>query len=783
MSYRTLNFNNDWLFIQDYQEEMNRLDFDDSKWQKLNLPHDWSITHPFSPDALGYCRSAYLPNGKGCYRKHFRIHEDLRGLKCVVAFGGVYKNAEVFVNGQKVGSRPWGYIQFEFDITDKLKCDEENLIVVKVDNSKLPGTRWYSGTGIYRDAALKFYKELEFPSDRIYVTTCACSAEYAKINVRYAVHNNLSKRTRCESVNALLNANGSICAEIRKSHWIGAELEVYFDDTLEITNPELWSIDFPNLYTVKSVILFEGEIIAEQITRIGIRSFEYSSRNGLLVNGKPIKLHGVCLHNDGGALGVACGKQTFIRQLQILKTMGCNAVRTAHHPFSPLFLDACDELGILVLAESFDEWQEPIRVAPCSDGEWQSLYVHYYADIFDQYAEQDLADMICRDRNHPSIFAWSVGNEIPQMHKSSGYYIAEKLIEIVHNYDSRPVTCAAIPGDSPNLERNIGLFQIAGFNYPNGKVLDKFHTRYPEKPLIVTEHYSAQTRRPKGIYLQKSKLPELGYAHKDAENFIRGMEHTEPGAVAWQENYEREYVMGEFIWTGFDYLGEPTPYDYPAHTSFFGVIDTCGLPKDGYYFYRGAWCSEPIIHIASHWDYNSGDEVELLIISNCPEVELFLNKTSLGRKKCQNGKVLFDTVFREGELTAYGYLSSKDTIIAKTSVHTSKMPSLMIMESYFNRELSVGEIEYITCKIVDSSGNPVRNINPEVVFEVSNIGEILGVDNGNQMSLYPYKGNCVDICDAHCMVIIRALKSGTMQVLARVPEYRKIISEYTITVI
>lgn len=753
MPFQTLNINSDWFFNHGIESGCHENSFDDSKWRQLDLPHDWSIEGTFSPDAEGHCRAAYLPNGQGTYRKHFTIPDELKDCRIVLHFGGVYKNAEVFINGKKAGGRPWGYIPFEFDVTDSLNFESENVICVTVDNSVLPGARWYSGTGIYRDVSLKFYKKIYFPTWKIHVTSSFDDDGPASVNVRYHIKNTHKRRIECSTVHKVSGPDGTIVAESKKTHVIGAGLEIFLDDNISVSAPELWDVDNPNLYTLQSEIHYEGRQEDSAVTRFGIRNMVCDPDKGFLLNGRAVKIKGVCLHNDGGAMGAACPKKTFTRQLEILKTMGCNAVRTAHHPFSEDFLDACDELGVLVLAEAFDEWQEPIRVMPFSDGEPQSMYVNYYAEHFDEWAARDLSDMILRDRNHPAIFMWSIGNEIPQMYKASGFYIAEKLVEIIENLDARPITCAAVCWKLSH--ENVRLLSVAGFNYPKPELLDDFKKKHPDMPIIVTEDYSAQTRRPLGKYYPADTLPDMGYRHKAADRFIREHEHMQPGILSWERIAERQFVMGGFIWTGFDYLGEPTPYDYPAHTSFFGVIDTCGVPKDGYYYYRSKWTSKPVIHIASSWDFSNGDIVEITVISNCRRVELFINEASCGEQETENNICRWRVPFTGGKLTAEGITADGSRI--SHSVHTQGRPALIRLSPYSEKPLKAGEIEYILCWATDSEGFPLRKSEAIITFEISGAGELVAVDNGSQMSLDPFRNsNRIHLCEGKCLCIIRA---------------------------
>ncbi len=678
-------------------------------------------------------------------------------------FDGIYKNSKVYVNGIYAGGRPWGYIPFRCDITALVKRNGENVVAVSVENSAMPGTRWYSGTGIYRDVRLNFYSHAFFEAGSIQVIT----HKNRHIQLFYKIKNDTQERRKYITVFHVTAPDGSEAACYRKSHVIGAGLSAGLEEWHQLDSVLLWSPEAPKLYTLNCELLAEdGTYLDSFSTRFGIREMECTADRGLLINGKPVKIHGVCLHNDGGALGAAVGKETFFRQLKILKTMGCNAVRTAHHPFSPHFLDACDELGILVLAEAFDEWQEPIRVMPYSDGEPQYLAVHYYAEIFDEWWKHDLTDMVKRDRNHPAIFAWSVGNEIPQMYKFSGYDIAGKLVECVHNLDSRPVTCAAVVGKISH--RNLALFDIAGFNYPQGEMLDEFHAQLPDLPVLITEHFSAQTRRPLGCYLPAGELPReiAENIHPGAANFVRSFEKMEPGTIAWQATADRQYVMGEFIWTGFDYLGEPTPYDYPARSAFFGVIDTTGAPKDGYWYYRSVWRAEPLVHIASHWDYPEGAEIDLLVISNCDTVELELNGKQLGVFTGKNNVFTAHIPFKPGLLTARGIQNGICT--AQHKIYTSGTASKLVLTPEKDT-VQPGEAAYFRCTLLDEAGNCVRNSTARVMFSVQGTGSLLALDSGMQISEEPYqKNNSVTLCGGSCLCIVRASEeqTGKIRVLA-----------------
>ena len=756
-------WNDNWKFRQTWSDEMIRTDYDDSQWRILNLPHDWSIEGRFSPDAVSYSRGAYLPTGLGCYRKRFSMNGETEGKIYKLYFEGVFKNSSVYFNGYHIGGREWGYLPFEVDLTPFLKKDEENILVVKVDNSDAMGCRWYAGSGIYRNVYFEIYEKISFVRNGIQITTSLDDLHPAFVKLKYSVRNLLRKRVECRIIHTICEReSGTVIAESSSPHWIGAALEVQLSDKIEVENPALWDPEHPHLYCLKSQVLLEG-VCSHYVENVfGFRSFEYSADRGLFLNHQPLKVKGCCLHNDGGGLGAAVTRDTFIRQIRILKTMGCNAVRTAHHPFSPDFLDVCDELGVLVLDECFDGWEEPHRAAPNSNGEHQFMTVHYYAHLFEQHHRSDLTQFIMRDRNHPSIFMWSVGNEVPQMYKFSGARIAGELVEIVHNSDeTRPVTCAVV-ADKVKHE-NISLLDVGGYNYLRLSQADEFHHLHPDQPMIGTECYSVQTRHPLGKYYADGKMKEaLSDYYPEKYIIIEWLDNTIPGQENWDLAEARPYMMGQFIWTGWDYLGEPTPYDYPAHTSFFGVIDTCGFPKDGYFYYRAAWTDEPVLHICSHWDYEDGDMVTLLVYSNCSSVELFVNGKSFGRKyagppfqwtpeqkrtgenfKGNTTRRMFRWTipYERGYVKAIGmFADGKSGMPITDTVWTSEAPaSLRLRRCPFNEDS--GQIIYMICEIFDQKGHRCLNAELDILwsYDKSTL-KLKALDSGDQLSEEPFQG-------------------------------------------
>lgn len=731
MPYEIIELNDDWRFTEGAPENSEAMDFDDSNWRMVDLPHDWSVEREFSPDAPAYCRGAWLPTGKGVYRKRLQPPDLPPNGRIFASFAGVYRNSEVFFNGHLVGGRPWGYMGFECDLTPFLDADGPNVLAVKVDNSLQPGARWYTGSGVYRGVRLVVRGGIHIPNWGVYVTTSEFSSDAVTMNIQTKLSNEFSKRVECVVSTTIIKPDGEEIDVGEKTHMIGAKLLISLNESIELTNPRRWDVDDPAVHLLRLQVRFEGRVVDVFETTFGVREMKYDARDGFFLNGRNLKIKGVCLHNDGGAIGAACFKRSYERQLKMLKEMGCNAVRTAHHPFDELFLDACDEIGMLVLAEAFDEWREPISVMPYSDGEPQRLNVHYYSDIFDEWAERDLRDMLLRDRNHPSVFMWCVGNEIPQMNKASGRGIAETLREIVHNHDKRPVTCSVV--SSSFRDANMAVMDVAGYNYPSSELLDAQRAEFPDRLMICTEHYSAQTRLRRGDYLGKDEKPCLPYRHQGAVEFIMSHQKTLPGVKAWRSVAERPYVMGLFIWTGWDYLGEPTPYDWPAHGSFFGVVDLCGFPKDGYFHYKALWREEPFIHICSHWNWARGTVIEVSVVSNCDSATLYLDEQSLGEREIKDGLATWDVEFKPGELKALASKGGRPR--AEHVIQTAEKPKRLRLIPYSNVIESGGaDVAYVECEIIDSDDNLVPLACNSVYFRAEGAGRLLALDSGDQLN-------------------------------------------------
>ena len=627
------NFDKGWLFILGDSAQMATPAYNDSHWRKLCLPHDWAIEGDFYAGNPSGAGGGALPGGIGWYRKHFLLDcEAEPGGRYFIEFDGVYMNSTVYVNGQEVGHRPYGYSSFEYDITKYLKRGD-NVIAVKVDNSDQPNSRWYSGCGIYR-----------------HVWLTKTNAVHVK---HWGVHVQADAKTGQIKVEADVEGNNY---KVRNTVYDASGKEV----GLKVKNPHLWSVEDPYIYKVRTQVLVGGKVVDEVWTTTGFRDFKFDAETGFWLNGKNFKLNGVCEHHDFGCLGAAVNEDAMHRKLSKLKAMGVNSIRSSHNPPAPELLNMCDTMGIIVMDESFDMWR---RKKTAGD----------YARFFEEWHERDLSDLILRDRNHPSILMWSIGNEVLEQWSSAdadeltleqanlilnaghdastlahgeemspNSLLTRHLADIVKRYDTtRPILAGCNEPDPNNHLFKSGAIDIIGFNYHHQWVKD-VPKKFPGKPFIFSESVSAlQTR---GYY--KMPSDEITWAPQEW-----WLPYTDPSYMcsaydnmhaSWSSTHEETwdvvkhnaFVGGQYIWTGFDYIGEPTPYGFPARSSYFGVIDLAGFPKDTYYMYQSEWTTKPVLHLFPHWNWLEGQQIDMwCYYNNADEVELFINGKSQGVRR------------------------------------------------------------------------------------------------------------------------------------------------------
>ncbi|HLW06673.1 MAG TPA: glycoside hydrolase family 2 TIM barrel-domain containing protein, partial [Marinilabiliaceae bacterium] len=577
-------FNDHWKFSLGDDSLAFFVNFDDSQWRDLDLPHDWSIEGKFDEShATGQFGGA-LPAGVGWYRKTFTSPRKMEGKLVRVEFDGVYRNSEVWINEHYLGIRPFGYISFQYDITPYLHGgDSLNVIAVRVDNEKQPNSRWYTGSGIYRDVRLTATEKIRVAHWGTFVTTPNISEKSADVELEVTIDRYVERASIVKVSSSILDCNGKVITTSNEEILL-SDPQTVVKQSFVVDNPQLWSPQTPYLYSVVTKIYKDNQLIDNYTTPLGIRYFHFDAEKGFFLNGQSFKIQGVCLHHDLGALGAAYNRRANQRQLEIMKSMGVNAIRTAHNPFDPKFYQLCDEMGFLVMDESFDVWVK------------RKAKQDYHVD-FEEWHKRDLQDMVLRDRNHPSVFMYSIGNEIREQFDSTGLSITRQLVDIVKELDTtRPVT-SGLTENQPHLNyiTQSDALDVLGFNYKH-EVYDSLMHLFPGKSIIASENVSGYATR--GVYIMPSDSiqawptahdkPLVG-ANDDFTVSSYDNIHAYWGSTHadnWRMIKKHDYVSGVFIWTGIDYIGEPSPYPYPARSSYFGLVDLAGFPKDSYYMYQ-----------------------------------------------------------------------------------------------------------------------------------------------------------------------------------------------------
>jgi beta-galactosidase len=730
--------------------------FDDSKWRMIDLPHDWSIedlpgaNSPFNIDAISQVNGGFTTGGTGWYRKTFTVPQELKNKHFIIMFEGVYMNAEIWMNGEFLGKHPYGYTSFWFDISGKIKFDKENILTVKVKNEG-ENSRWYSGSGIYRHVWLKVVSPVHITTWGTYITTTQVTEKEALINLKTFVENQSGEVSKIKLVTKIINANAQEQTHVETEETIEPGKTIEIVQEIKLNNPSLWSTDSPVLYKAISEIHESETLTDQEETEFGIRSISFDAINGFLLNGKPLKLKGGCVHHDNGILGSKAYDRAEERRVEILKAGGFNAIRTSHNPPSPAFLDACDRLGMLVIDESFDMWKE----------EKNPYDYHLY---FSDWWKKDIESMILRDRNHPSVIMWSIGNEIPNRHKPEVVELAKMLGDFIRLIDpTRPVT-SAVNDLKPDKDPYFATLDVAGYNYASGgdhnqkNLYETDHGRLPQRVMVGTESYP---------------LEAFG---------------------SWMEVVDHPYVIGDFVWTAFDYIGEASigwrgyfqkQNFFPWNLAFCGDMDICGWKRPQSY-YRDAlwkenkisiWVTPPQPSFALNqerqswskwhwtdavddwsWKGSEGEIMDVNIYSSCGQVELFLNGKSLGKKTTDRStKYLanFQVPYEPGTLRAVGLAGRKQVAVAE--LHSAVEVTQISLSSDRNKIKANGQdLSYVTVELTDSNG--VRNPKADnlVSFEVVGPGTIVGVGNANPVSLESFQVPLRKAWHGRCMVVVKS---------------------------
>ncbi len=801
----TSDFNQDWKFALDDSQQWDLTTIKDQNWRSVQLPHDWSIEASF--DSInGEGATGYLPGGIGWYRKYFDVNNSAQ-KETFIYFDGVYNNADVWINDHKLGFHPYGYSPFYYNITNHLK-PTNNILTVKVDRTRYADSRWYSGSGIYRKVKLVQVNPLHIPIWGTFITTPIINDQKAAVAIEIKINNTKSDNQQFTLKTEIFGPNGKIVADKNEMHEIGGH-QTTITQQIDVLTPLLWTIAKPNLYKAVTSIIQNEEVIHRYETPFGIRSVKFDPNTGFFLNGENMKIKGVCLHHDAGLVGAAVPKGVWRRRLLKLKEAGCNAIRISHNPGSEEFLDLCDEMGFLVQNEFFDEWDNP-KDKRLNKWETKEDYVTQgYGEYFQEWAERDLKNTMLRDRNHPSIIQWSIGNEIewtyPRYSSATGYFdmdwrgnyfwelpphspdkikerfeaseegqyvlakTAKKLADWTKSMDTtRPVIANCILPSSSHVSGYADAIDIIGYSYRR-VLYDYGHENYPNKVIMGTEN--------------------LGQWHE------------------WKSVEERPHIAGTFLWTGIDYMGESNA-QWPKKATASGLLDLAGFEKPSYHMMKSLWKDEPHIHIATqsidksinkidestgklvakdpnawkhalwtwhnvndHWNYLPNELISVEVYSNCEEIELFLNDMSIGKRKLEEFEdhiYKWAVPFETGKLVAIGTKAGEKT---SATINTSTdASSIRLKADKLSLKANGYDVTHIEVQITDNNGNPVKTDDRVIEFSTKGKGKILGVDTGKPENVQDFQANKILTAYGRCLVIVQSTtESGTFEIMAKSP--------------
>jgi beta-galactosidase len=727
--------------------------FDDSAWASLDVPHDWSISLPFNQSSASSFSGGYLDGGLGWYRKSIVLPAASAGKRVVVQFDGVYMDSTVYLNGTQVGARPYGFSSFECDLTASAKLGASNVLAVRVNNTQ-PSSRWYSGSGIYRHTWLKTVNPVRVAYTGAFVTTPQVSTSSATVNIAVTVQNDTTSAQSVTVASSIGDATGTgVGAATSPATSVAAGKTATVTQMVTLANPKLWSPASPTMYSAITTVSVGGAVVDTYTTAFGIRTFAFSATTGFTLNGAAVKLNGTCNHHDLGALGAAVNTRAIEKRMQQLKAMGVNALRTSHNPPAPEFLDFADRMGLLVMDEAFDCWD-------------QAKNQYDYARFFSQWSAIDIGDMVSRDRNHPSIIIWSIGNEIQDSNNST---VAQGLISAVKAKDTTRAIGQAFASASPGAAV-APMEDVVGLNYAP-YVYDSLHSSNPSWKFFASESSSAV--RSRGVYKTPVTTNILSSSDNQCSSYDNSVVSWGTSAEgSWSSVNTRAFIAGEFIWTGFDYIGEPTPYQWPSKSSYFGAIDTAGFPKDIFYFYQSKWnaAGPTMVHIVPmDWtSWTAGQAVTVWAYTNADSVELFLNGTSLGSKTMSGTtahlqwSVPFATGTLQAKATKGGAVVATDTV--KTAGAAAK---LALIPDRATIKADGRDLAYVEVDIVDAQGVVAPKANDTIAVSVTGPGTLVGLDAGDATNHDSYKGTSHAAFSGKLMGIVRSTTTpGTITVTA-----------------
>jgi beta-galactosidase len=730
----TVSFDLGWKFHLGDVSGAQNTTFDDSSWTSLNVPHDWSISLAFNQSSAATYEGGYLDGGIGWYRKTFDLPASASGQRVMVQFDGIYMDSTVYLNGTQVCARPYGYSSFECDLTSGAKVGGSNVLAVKANNRQ-PSSRWYSGSGIYRHTWLKTVNPVRVAYTGTQVTTPTVSSSSATVNIAVTIQNDGSSSQSVTVASSVRDAAGTEVGQgSSPATSVAAGKTADVTHTATVSNPKLWSLSSPTMYSVVTTVSVGGSVVDTYTTPFGIRTFAFDANTGFSLNGTKMKLNGTCNHHDLGALGAATNYRAIERRLQMLKDMGVNALRTSHNPPAPELLDIADRLGFLVMDEAFDCW-------------YAGKKTYDYGRFWNQWYDADVQGYVARDRNHPSVIIWSIGNEVAQAGDKAA---VQKLITSVHAKDTTRPTIQAYAA-WVGVDSITGLEDLVGINYDPSRY-DSVHTSNPAYKMLASETSSAL--RSRGVYNNNNNQQS---SYDDA---WAGWGAS--AEASWKNVNTRAWIAGEFIWTGFDYIGEPTPFEWPSKSSYFGAIDTATFPKDIFYFYQSKWnASGPtMVHIVPmNWtNWTNGQSVKVLVYTNADSVELFLNDKSQGSKTmdiANTGKLQWSVPFASGTLEARA--SKGGTVVAKDTLKTAGAAAALALKADRAAIAADGrDLSFVEVDIVDAQGVIVPQANNRVDFTISGPGALVGLDGGDPTNHDSYKGTSHAAFSGKLMAIVQS---------------------------
>jgi hypothetical protein len=801
-----LDFNFDWFFARGEIQNAQNLDFDASDWRKIRLPHDWSVEEGFTKENTAGA-TACLPGGIGWYRKSFKMPAQAKEQITRIQFDGVYSNSTVWLNGVKLGTHPYGYSPFSYDLTKHLNFGEkENVIVVKADRSAYCDCRWYPGSGIYRNVKLVIVNKVHIPQYGLFITTQVVKQEEAEVSLSIDLNNTGDAPKDVKVISTVYNSDNKIVGGKETKMKAGAKSNQNITQKITVANPKLWDTDNPNLYTAKIELKVNMTIVDEYFSTFGIRTIRYDANEGFFLNGKNIKIKGVCLHHDGGLVGAAVPDGVWVRRLKLLKEVGCNAIRTAHNQPSIEFLDLCDKMGFMVQDEAFDEFDYPKDKRKNFKQEIPEDVTKGYTEHFQTCAEGDIKAMVYRDRNHPSIIMWSLGNEIEWSYDrymaSPGYWGKSKVSDTISwFYDKPPLEIEKMKKIFYDLDP--GKYELATTAKKLSAWVKEVDTTRPVTANLVVPsvgHFSGYTDALDIVgYSYRREVYEYGHTNYP-DKMILGTENF-ANYGAWYAVKDKKYIPGIFIWTGIGYLGESS---WPSHGGGGGLLNLAGFKNPGYYHFKSFWTDEPTLYLTTqtleksiykkselknaveykeenawkkmkwsspevneYWNYSAGEIIAIEARTNCERVELFLNDKSLGTRimsENEDAMLQWCVPFETGMLKAVG--KTKDGKELVTEIKTAGKPvgfKVSVDKNYLNADNY--DVAHITAELIDEAGNLVKNENVHVTFLIKGDCRRLGVDNGSKYNVEGFNSDKVMTYRGKCLLIIQSNdKSGKVTI-------------------